>query len=148
MALGAGDGFEGLLVPGDFFGDLVETQEMSLVRLFLSIRINVAVKAHLQVGFAAGFGGSREVKVVLPDDGAGVAETGDRRLPTDVLTCGDIPGHGGRALGDAAGARAAELRPVHCGRCRGGVANQRAHPWNRSEERRVGKECRSRWSPY
>ena len=22
------------------------------------------------------------------------------------------------------------------------------HPWSRSEERRVGKECRSRWSPY
>src|SRR2546430_8936495 len=22
------------------------------------------------------------------------------------------------------------------------------HPWIRSEERRVGKECRSRWSPY
>ena len=22
------------------------------------------------------------------------------------------------------------------------------HPFNRSEERRVGKECRSRWSPY
>ena len=21
-------------------------------------------------------------------------------------------------------------------------------PWSRSEERRVGKECRSRWSPY
>ena len=21
-------------------------------------------------------------------------------------------------------------------------------PWERSEERRVGKECRSRWSPY
>ena len=21
-------------------------------------------------------------------------------------------------------------------------------PWRRSEERRVGKECRSRWSPY
>ena len=21
-------------------------------------------------------------------------------------------------------------------------------PWDRSEERRVGKECRSRWSPY
>src|SRR4029077_14667193 len=21
-------------------------------------------------------------------------------------------------------------------------------PWHRSEERRVGKECRSRWSPY
>ena len=22
------------------------------------------------------------------------------------------------------------------------------HVWGRSEERRVGKECRSRWSPY
>ena len=22
------------------------------------------------------------------------------------------------------------------------------HAYNRSEERRVGKECRSRWSPY
>src|SRR3989441_11724743 len=30
---------------------------------------------------------------------------------------------------------------------RGGVANQSAL-WERSEERRVGKECRSRWSPY
>src|SRR2546422_11780651 len=28
----------------------------------------------------------------------------------------------------------------HHGTCR--------NPWNRSEERRVGKECRSRWSPY
>src|SRR5256885_14509550 len=30
-------------------------------------------------------------------------------------------------------------------------AGFRAHPqrvWQRSEERRVGKECRSRWSPY
>ena len=26
------------------------------------------------------------------------------------------------------------------------VVNDEA--WNRSEERRVGKECRSRWSPY
>ena len=23
-----------------------------------------------------------------------------------------------------------------------------SNPWLRSEERRVGKECRSRWSPY
>ena len=28
----------------------------------------------------------------------------------------------------------------------GGILNQCIH--NRSEERRVGKECRSRWSPY
>ena len=28
------------------------------------------------------------------------------------------------------------------------IANIRAAVENRSEERRVGKECRSRWSPY
>src|SRR2546430_16537978 len=28
------------------------------------------------------------------------------------------------------------------------VAGSRLHGFNRSEERRVGKECRSRWSPY
>src|SRR5256885_8167281 len=25
---------------------------------------------------------------------------------------------------------------------------EKRRPWTRSEERRVGKECRSRWSPY
>ena len=25
---------------------------------------------------------------------------------------------------------------------------QQSYPFTRSEERRVGKECRSRWSPY
>src|SRR3989442_3830828 len=29
-----------------------------------------------------------------------------------------------------------------------GVAGLLAQPGDRSEERRVGKECRSRWSPY
>ena len=29
----------------------------------------------------------------------------------------------------------------------GGIANEYLY-FNRSEERRVGKECRSRWSPY
>ena len=30
----------------------------------------------------------------------------------------------------------------------GGIDNKRAFQRLRSEERRVGKECRSRWSPY
>src|SRR5260370_39043180 len=32
----------------------------------------------------------------------------------------------------------------------GGVrtTSEASPPWTRSEERRVGKECRSRWSPY
>ena len=29
-----------------------------------------------------------------------------------------------------------------------GVTESRPHAHRRSEERRVGKECRSRWSPY
>ena len=29
-----------------------------------------------------------------------------------------------------------------------GILQREAHQLNRSEERRVGKECRSRWSPY
>src|SRR5215210_8620670 len=33
-------------------------------------------------------------------------------------------------------------------RPRGGVQAVRRRPRRRSEERRVGKECRSRWSPY
>ena len=28
------------------------------------------------------------------------------------------------------------------------IAADTEHDWRRSEERRVGKECRSRWSPY
>src|ERR1051325_2529107 len=48
-----------------------------------------------------------------------------------------------RAIGAAHSARAAQLEVVdHLAR-----ALQNGHR-NRSEERRVGKECRSRWSPY
>ena len=35
----------------------------------------------------------------------------------------------------------------HRGHCEA-AASWSALPWIRSEERRVGKECRSRWSPY
>src|SRR5215813_6363626 len=35
-------------------------------------------------------------------------------------------------------------QPPHCSSARA----IRAPAWTRSEERRVGKECRSRWSPY
>src|SRR2546430_12103970 len=41
-----------------------------------------------------------------------------------------------------------ELRPAYRGRHVHGMARQAALARLRSEERRVGKECRSRWSPY
>ena len=37
---------------------------------------------------------------------------------------------------------------LHHGRSKDGRLLTPAFPYNRSEERRVGKECRSRWSPY
>src|SRR2546430_1266030 len=56
----------------------------------------------------------------------------ERRLGSEV----DGPGH--QAAGNEAIRRAGELP--------GETRPERTH--DRSEERRVGKECRSRWSPY
>src|SRR2546430_6260229 len=39
-------------------------------------------------------------------------------------------------------------RSTSCGTCGGSGEVRRAARSMRSEERRVGKECRSRWSPY
>src|SRR2546430_12523928 len=39
------------------------------------------------------------------------------------------------------------VEPTHP-RCKRGALPPELHPLVRSEERRVGKECRSRWSPY
>src|SRR5256886_13720203 len=40
-----------------------------------------------------------------------------------------------------------EINVPQCGYCQVGQIMQAAALLNRSEERRVGKECRSRWSP-
>src|SRR2546425_9378199 len=70
------------------------------------------------------------------------AEDGIRdKLVTGVQTCA-LPISGGRAR-PAPGRTppGSSSRPETSRRSRGG-------PRGRSEERRVGKECRSRWSPY
>src|SRR5688572_31032473 len=91
------------------------------------------------------------------------AEDGIRDLTvTGVQTCalpisheGDDPAGRGPARGPA-GDRAVELGVVALGEHvrvpevaqRGGHPDVGGRGVDRSEERRVGKECRSRWSPY
>src|SRR2546421_483298 len=75
---------------------------------------------------------------VCSSDLAGSARRAARRHSRDSATAG---GHG-------SGQQSRAFRPFHrAQRARGPrrAAKQRA---DRSEERRVGKECRSRWSPY
>src|SRR2546430_5337856 len=92
------------------------------------------------------------------------AEDGIRDLTvTGVQTCalpilGDFDAHGlaGFWLRQGQGEAAGEIGPdggdrVALDRGSGGRAGQAGHVEHqrpRSEERRVGKECRSRWSPY
>src|SRR5256885_13069092 len=70
-------------------------------------------------------------------------------LPISDARRGAALGH--RALGrdGPAGGPAVLLRPAPAGawRCAGARHLEPAAPAGRSEERRVGKECRSRWSP-
>src|SRR3712207_9421902 len=66
-----------------------------------------------------------------------------RDWSSDVCSSDLTAGHGARA-GGAAGVRGRRGRGA--GGARGGGLHRGVG--GRSEERRVGKECRSRWSPY
>ena len=77
-------------------------------------------------------------------------EEGDRVQPGQVLAVLDT-----RTLALQADQAAAQLRAQeeNLGRLKNGarpaeIAQARSRLLCRSEERRVGKECRSRWSPY
>src|SRR5687767_15848555 len=52
-----------------------------------------------------------------------------------------------KSIGFAAELRATEGHPIVIGKAANGSASRSVNG-GRSEERRVGKECRSRWSPY
>src|SRR5439155_11195967 len=64
----------------------------------------------------------------------------------DGIRDGHVTGVQTCALPICAGTRAHARRRAHDDRRRSAREQQRAA--SRSEERRVGKECRSRWSPY
>jgi len=83
------------------------------MRLLLGIGFDVAVEPDAQVSFAAGLHGRGDENVIAPDDGAGVAEAGNGRLPTDVLARLDVPSDRQIGIGDAGRTWPAELRPVH-----------------------------------
>src|SRR5256885_17046986 len=82
-------------------------------------------------------------EVVLEQQRLGLGRNDDR------LEVGDLA-HQGRALGRIARVRAEIAR--HPGAEALGLSHVKDLPRRvlpqRSEERRVGKECRSRWSPY
>jgi len=58
-------------------------------------------------------------------------------LLTDVV----MPGINGKQLGDQLTALRPDIKTIF-------MSGRAAEVISRSEERRVGKECRSRWSPY
>src|SRR3712207_9429316 len=122
----------------------------------------MADKGKLVYGFSEGSG---EMKGLLGGKGAGLAEmtrlglpvppgftiTTDAcreyreagRLPAGLMESvaehlGDLEGFTGKRLGDPEDPLLVSVRS-------GAAVSM---PGMRSEERRVGKECRSRWSPY
>src|SRR5258708_16943929 len=59
----------------------------------------------------------------------------------------DDPTHLSNLLGSDFGCRMSPM-PLHSVQGNATCCIRLPRPWQRSEERRVGKECRSRWSPY
>src|SRR3712207_9435983 len=89
--------------------------------------------------------------VALVDDDHPVAggQLGDIVGARERLQGGDVDNAGGLTAAAAAlvgpdAQQLADARPPLVGQCL--AVDQ--HEGGRSEERRVGKECRSRWSPY
>src|SRR5574341_1352460 len=78
-------------------------------------------------------------KLCLPEPGFGFV---DRRLLA-IEQCSELIGLAARALREALAGFDGQRVSFHFE-----VRPERAEEGVRSEERRVGKECRSRWSPY
>src|SRR5439155_10131258 len=116
VPLHARHAFESEFVPENPAGGLLHAEQAPLVRLLLGIRSAIAVETDFQLGLRAGSNCGCDVNPVFPDNRAGVAQAGNRRLPTDTLARNNVPldRHGfGR---NTAGLWSAELRPVRGGR--------------------------------
>src|SRR5213593_5277471 len=83
--------FESEFVPESRAGGLLHAEQAPLVRLLLRIGSAIAVETDFQLGLRAGSNCGCDVNPVFPDNRAGVAETGKRRLPTEIFTGSDVP---------------------------------------------------------
>ena len=116
VAFDAGDGFVAEFVEENLSGGAIEGEEAPFVFGLVVGGGDVAVEADFEIGFGAGADGGYDVNAIAPDDRRGVGEAGDGGFPEDIFVTFDVPfGWGGDILIDAAGARAAELRPVGLG---------------------------------
>src|SRR6187200_3140080 len=78
-------------VPKDFAGHFVEAEQAPLMRLFLGVGDPTAVQSHFQLRLRARLYGGSDVDAIFPNDRACVAQSGNGRLPSDVLTVFESP---------------------------------------------------------
>jgi hypothetical protein len=79
-------------------------------------RIDIAVETRAEIRFTIAADRGGEVDAVVPDDGAGMTEARDWRLPADVVVFGGVPDERRElAVGDSRGVWAAERGPVERG---------------------------------
>src|SRR5687768_108158 len=83
-----------------------------------------------------------EQAVAAPFATRQLADLGARVIKVERIDGGDF------ARGYDTAARGLASHFVWCNRGKESIALDLKDPRGRSEERRVGKECRSRWSPY
>jgi len=103
-------------VPPQFLTrPLVEGKDEEMLWRLAHNRCDVAVEADLQRRFAALGHGCGEEQPVAPDDGARVAEPGDRHAEADVLAGLHVPGGRRHSRALAVCCVAAERRPVVSG---------------------------------
>ena len=128
--------------------------EREAVRLAFVICVDVSVFQEVTAfglfvdgAEAFDFGGDL---VLFPDGGVAESEGGEFSFVVEILNDFEIRGR----LDSAAQSCPSLCNPMDCslpGSSVYGIFQARVLEWvaiSRSEERRVGKECRSRWSPY
>src|SRR6185295_18998135 len=115
-------------------GSFLHAEPPPLVRLLLGIGSAIAVETDLQLSLRARSNRGCDVNPVFPDNRAGVAQAGNRRLPTEILAGSDVPRRGHGSVRHTAGLGSAELRPVRGRRTVQSGAGQQEDNTNRGRQ--------------